>query len=66
MKKLGTIINKEMIGKIQIIDRLTFKWITLKHCLDTPNSINKAIKELTKQGYTNLWFVNCGNRKPLF
>ena len=58
-KKIGTVINYEMVSTIQIIDEKTMKWKTICPVLDTPNEIKKVVKKLTAKGYNNLWIYNC-------
>lgn len=62
-KKLGTIINKEMIAAIKIID--DSKWKTISFCLDTPNALKKEKTRLIKEGYSNLWKKSLTDNNPV-
>ena len=61
-KKIGTIINAEMVAAVQIINDKLMIWETIDHIIDTPKN-----RELIKIKYKNksLWLNNCFGRRMI-
>lgn len=57
------VVNGAFAAKLQVISEKTGRWETVGECADTPNAIQKALKELKLK---NVWCYSGGCRRPLF
>lgn len=53
MKMIGTVLGREMVAVLKVIDN--DRWKTIGVCLDTPVALNRNVKKLNKIGYKNIW-----------
>lgn len=63
-QKIGTIISREMVAVLKIISN-TGHWSIVGYCLDTPNALKSAVKNLKKSGINNIWKKSATDIRPM-
>ena len=59
-EKLGNVWTAWAL--IRIIDETTMKWVTVEHCIDTPNAIANAFAKARRTHYGKTLWVHSQTR----